>query len=174
MRNHNYHFRLSLLMLLFFLTGCATTNVPYNWLDNPEQTAAGSYGGWIDITTPTSRLSGELIAINGDTVFIVKDSLMQIMSADITKARLVYYDASSLAGQVILGTLSTASNGLFLVFTAPMWLIGGPLAARARTYEPILDYPEHSLPDFRPYARYPVSIPQGMDRSNIRIKMRHH
>jgi hypothetical protein len=174
MLNHNYYFHPSLFLAALLLIGCATTNAPYNWLDNPEQTAAGSYGGWIDIRTPTSRVSGELIAINGDTVFVVKDSLIQVMSADIIKARLVYYDASSLAGQVILGTLSTASNGLFLVFTAPMWLIGGPLAARARTYEPILDYPEHSLPDFRPYARYPVSIPQGMDRRDIKIKMRHH
>jgi hypothetical protein len=174
MLNHNHSCYLSLCLAALLLIGCATTNAPTNWLDDVEHAAAGSYGGWIDVRTATSRISGELIAINGDTVFVVRDSLMQIMSADVIRVRLVYYDASTLAGQVILGTLSTVSNGLFLIFTAPMWLIGGPLAAGARTYEPVLDYPEHSLPDFRPYARYPVSIPPGMDRSRIKLKIRHH
>ena len=170
MQNHNLPFKILVVGLCFLITNCATTNVPSHWLSEPEEVASDAYGGWIDIQSRENRIAGELVAISEDTVFVANSTLHTVASKDVLSARLVIYDASSMAGYVFLGTLSTISNGLFLIFTAPMWLIGGPIAAGSRSFDPIIDYPQRPLVDFKPFARYPQGLPSGLDRNAISMK----
>ena len=170
MQNHNFLNKFFCVVLCFLMTNCATTNAPSDWLSEPEQIASNGYGGWVDIKARESHIAGELIAISTDTVFVADREFHAVCSKDILSARLVTYDASSMAVYVILGTLLTISNGGFLIITAPMWLIGGSIAAASRSYDPIIDYPEKSLANFKPFARYPQGLPPDLDRGMIMMK----
>ena len=68
------------------------------------------------------------------------------------------------------GSLLTISNGLLLVFTFPLWLIGGTVASVSRSYDPVFTYPGTPLTEFAPYARYPQGLPPDLDRGTIRMK----
>jgi hypothetical protein len=170
MQNHNYSFKVLVVGLCFLMTNCATTSVPGDWLSKPDFVASDAYGGWIEIKSLENHIQGELIAIDEDTVFVANSTLQTIASKDILSARLVIYDAQSMGGWVLLGTLSTISHGLLLIFTTPMWLIGGTIAVVSRSYDPIIDYPQRPLVDFKAFARYPQGLPPNLDRNVIRMK----
>jgi hypothetical protein len=51
-------------------------------------------------------------------------------------------------------------------------MIGGSIATGSRSFEPIIDYPKKDLSRFLPFARYPQGLPDGIDRSQIRMKPR--
>lgn len=165
-------YSIAFVLACVFLTSCAVTHAPSRWLPSPEQTASDTYGSWIEINSRNGNIWGELIAVDNDTVFVADTTLHAIASTDILSARLVTYDKANLPGLVFLGTVSTLSNGLFLVFTAPMWLIGGSIAATIRSFDPIIDYPSKQLSNFVPFARFPQGLPQNIDRDSVRMKPR--
>ncbi len=167
----------AVLLLSLFALGCAVTTVPRGYLAGASDLPADVYGGWIELTCssvgkPAVRVSGELIAVGGDSVYVVNDSLRAIALADVTSGRLAAYgsDAIGLGVLVFVGTLSTISNGAWLVFTMPMWIIGGSAAVSVRTHEPLVDYPHRGWSSVAPFARYPQGLPPGLDRSRIKIK----
>jgi len=170
MQNHDMWHPITLVLISVFLTSCASTNVPSRWLPEAEQSPSSRYGAWVEVKSREGQVMGELIAINDDTVFVADDMLHVIGSADILSARLVAYDESSLGGYAFLGTVSTLSNGVLLIFTAPMWLIGGSIAASSRSYDPIIDYPNKPLKDFVPFARYPQGLHTDLNRDAIKMK----
>ncbi len=172
MQNHDLIHRVLSVVLCFLITSCATTKVPSHWLSEPEQTASDAYGGWINIESRENRIAGELIAISEDTVFIADSTFHAVGSKEILSARLVAYNAPRMGGYVLLGTISTISNGWFLIFTAPMWIVGGSIATTLRTFEPIIDYPERPLWVFIPFARYPQGLPPDLNRGLIVMKPR--
>ena len=89
----------------------------------------------------------------------------------ILKARLAYYDpGTEITTGAFLGPFVTLSNGWFLIFTAPMWILGGPIAASSRAFDPIVDYPKKPLADFAKYARFPQGIPPDLDRASVKMK----
>jgi hypothetical protein len=170
MQNHNFLYRVASAILSCLLISCATTNAPKRWLSEPEEVSLDAYGSWIDVRSQQNRISGELIAVTKDTLFVTDTVLHAIVSKDILSARLVTYHAGNLGGLVVFGTLSTISNGFYLLLTAPMWLIFGSGAAVYRSYEPIIDYPQKSIEHFKPFARYPQGLPANLDRRSISIK----
>jgi hypothetical protein len=151
--------------------GCASTNAPDRWLPEPENVPLDAYGSWMRVRSDSGQVLGELIAFAHDTVFVADSVLHAIPSGIIKTARLVKYDEAGLIGAAVpLGFLSTVSNGWYLVFTGPLWLIGGTIAAIARALDPIIDYPGEPLAAFRAYARFPQGLPTGIDRSSVRMK----
>lgn len=172
MQNHSILYSIATVLICAFLTSCASTKVPSRWLPEAEQSASNTYGGWVEVKSRQGQIMGELIALTEDTAFVAEETLRAIATTDIFSARLVTYDESSLGGYAFLGTLSTLSNGLLLIFTAPMWIIGGSVAATSRSYDPIIDYPKQPLKDFLPFARYPQGLPTDLDRDAIKMKPR--
>jgi hypothetical protein len=172
------HSRIPAALLCCLLLGsCASTIGPQDWLLEPGDTASDAHGGWLEIshaskTETPAQLRGELIAIHADSVFLAADALYALSRSDIESARLVMYNsnAGAMAGLVGLGTVSTLSNGAFLLFTAPLWLIGGNITVSARSSEPILSFPKHKWAQFVPYARFPQGLPAGIARSSIKMK----
>ena len=168
---------LTALLCCLLVAGCASTIGPQDWLPKPSDTATDAHGGWLEVSyasggkTP-AQLRGELIAIHADSVFVAADTLYAISRSDIKSARLVIYNsnAGAMAGLVGLGTVSTLSNGAFLVFTAPLWLIGGNITANARAAEPIFSFPKQDWAQFEPYARFPQGLPEAIDPSGIKRK----
>lgn len=159
------------------LTSCAASHAPRGWLPMPSALQTESYGGWLKLEylTPEKKkasLSGELLAINADSVFIAGEDFYVLALSTVKSARLENYQSHSdeISGLTLLGTLSTISNGLLLVFTAPMWIIGGSASAGSRSYEPIIDYPKREWRRLAAFARFPQGLPEGLDRRQIKMK----
>ncbi|MBI1807349.1 MAG: hypothetical protein HYR76_09900 [Ignavibacteria bacterium] len=171
MQNHNILYSIATVMICAFLTSCASTRAPSGWLPDADQARSSMFGGWVEIKSRQGQIWGELIAVSDDTVFVADTTLRAITSTEILSARLVTYDGGGLMGlSVLLGTLSTISNGGFLILTAPMWLIGGSIAATSRSYDPIIDYPAKPLKQFVPFARYPQGLPPNIDRTTVKMR----
>ena len=165
--------RAIVLFLSLSVFGCAVTHAPRGWLESPNALKTDAYGGWIYIKTNTEEyLAGELIAISSDSMFVANETFHAIARADIRSARLTAYKSNArlMGASVPLGTLLTVSNGAGLLFTAPMWIIGGTTAAIIRSHEPIIDYPDQGLNRFMPFARYPQGLPLRIDRKQITMK----
>lgn len=167
---------MSLVLLIFLVLGCATTHAPRNWLQNPEDLQTDAFGAWITVkTVDNQELAGELIAISADSVFIAGKTLTGIAKDSIKSARLVAYKskATGMAVFSVVMTLATPFiNGLYFVFTAPMWFFGGAIAASIRSYEPVLDYPGHDWEELALFARYPQGLPPGIERNKIKKKQK--
>jgi hypothetical protein len=174
MQNNNAISKVAILFACIFLTHCASTRSPSGWLTDPAELPSDVYGGWITIETDGDSFSGELIAVAKDTIFFADSCLHTIPVSGIHLARLAAYNPQVWVITVgtILGTLSTASNGAFLLLTAPMWIIGGTISGAARSWQPILDYPDEPIERLAAYARFPQGLPSKLARNAITMKAR--
>ncbi len=177
MRNHN---RLHCAVMLSFslLLGCAASHAPRGWLSNPAALPAESYGGWLKMNYATAAkkkatLAGELLAVSADSVFLLEKTFHAIALSDIKSARLEIYNSHSgdMGGLVFLGTLSTISNGVLLIVTAPLWILGGLGSTAARSHEPMIYFPKHDWSRLAAFARFPQGLPSGLDRRQIKMKL---
>jgi len=167
-------FRISVLFMSLCVAGCAVTHEPEGWLANPGAMQTDTYGGWVQVklnfaSEEKAELGGELIAIGKDSMYIANETFHSIAIFSIKSAQLVAYEphTEEMGGLFILGTLSSISNGVFLLITAPMWIMGGSLTTRARSYEPIVEYPKKELSRFAPFARFPQGLPAVVDRNQM-------
>ncbi|HEY5564790.1 MAG TPA: hypothetical protein VIL33_04305, partial [Rhodothermia bacterium] len=121
------------------------------------------------------HVMGELIAIGGDSMYVLTDAeFHSIPLQDIEAARLFYFDpkVSQHGVWVTLGFFSTLSHGFFLALTAPVWLIAGSAMVGARSREPLVRYKssrdsgkaEVVWREIAMYARFPQGLPDGAGR----------
>lgn len=158
-------------------TGCAGHKAPRGWLETPEKVRTDAYGAWIETICHRDErgvvsVSGELIAVSPDSVYIARDRMVAVARSSIERAKIVAYDASvgGLVVFTVIGTLATISHGWALVFSAPVWIIAGSIAAGVRSHDPIRSYPALTIDAFAPYARFPNGLPNTLDRRTIRAK----
>ncbi len=169
-------------MPVFLFSSCATVHAPNGWLPPGAKTLqTEAYGSWVNIRISNTdtrfedyQLSGEFIAVSNDSVFVLNQNQLIAVSIDnIQKARLVEYNshAGELGPLVLLGALSTASHGFYLLLTAPLlWILGGSLAVSSRSRDPILDYPKHSFSEMRKFARFPQGLPKNLNHNALKSK----
>ncbi len=156
--------------------GCAHNSAPEGWLPKPAEAQAGAYGGWMELSykqTTEQRADGELIAVSADSVWLLgEDQALVIPTTAVKRGKLTAYAAQKgpLALWTLLGTLSTISNGVGLIFTAPMWIIGGSLAVGSESRAPERKSPRLTWGELAPYARFPQGMPEGMDLSTLTAK----
>lgn len=157
--------------------GCGARNsAPAGWLPNPTEAQASAYGGWIELSydrTTEQRVEGELIAVSADSVWVLdRDQTLGIPTVDVKSGKLTAYTAQkgALKTWVVVGALSTLSNGGFLIFTAPMWIIGGSLAVGGESRAPERKSPPLGWGELAPFARFPQSMPEGIDLSTLKAK----
>jgi hypothetical protein len=171
MQNHKALFRIIVIFTSLVVVSCATNHIPSNWLPSAKETTSNIYGGWIEIKSRQSKLWGELIAVDKDTVFIADTSMRTVATNDILKAQLYTYKSETdiiTIIEVIAGTLSTITHGFRLILTAPLWIIFGPIAIIHRYNEPIISFPDKPLKDFTPFSRFPQGLPPKLNRSTIK------
>jgi hypothetical protein len=119
-------------------------------------------------------VQGELIALSPDRVFVLTDvGLLELPKTTISQAKLTAYDSGAVALGVwtFLGTLSTISHGVFLIISAPVWVIGGSAITAVQSHKPVISYPKNSWEAFQRYARFPQGLPQGLERSSLLPKL---
>jgi hypothetical protein len=157
--------------------GCAAGNsAPDGWLPKPAEAQAGAYGGWIELSydqPSEQRVDGELIAVSGDSVWVLSGSQgLVIPTAGVKRGKLTAYAAQkgAVTTWAVLGTLSTISNGLLLLFTAPLWIIVGPVAVESEVRAPQRKSPPLAWGELAPFARFPQGMPEGIDLSTLKAK----
>lgn len=169
------------------LAACVSNPAPSGWLPPAEIVAREAYGGWIVADTArdpqrgwyatgassSAGVEGELIAVDPDTVFVMSRTVLVALPKEAVRdATLFAYDAQvgSLAGWAVLGTLSTVSNGVGLVLTAPLWIIVSSGAMASRSRAPMVELAEQGdrWAGLRLYARFPQGMLPGLDRGALR------
>ncbi|HEU5304619.1 MAG TPA: hypothetical protein VFU40_08245 [Gemmatimonadales bacterium] len=165
------------LGLVAACAGCATNSAPEGWLLKPTDAQSAAYGGWIELTygmEAKRRADGELIAVSADSVWVLgQGQALVIPTAAVAKGKLTAYAAQkgSLTAWTIAGSLATISNGAFLIFTAPMWIIGGSLAVGSESRAPERSSPPLGWGELAPFARFPQGMPAGLDLTMLEARM---
>ena len=160
---------------------CTTVRTPAGFLPNRKEVQYDSQGGWMALIYHSSYNSsliangGELIAIDKDSVYILSpdENFTIISTNNIEQAALVIYkrDPKGFVIWWILGTLSTISNGLFAIFTAPLWLITGTTVTATEASRPNkLYYPGTPWQEMGKFARFPQGIPEGLNPKELKYK----
>ncbi|MCJ7554813.1 MAG: hypothetical protein MUO34_13135 [Ignavibacteriaceae bacterium] len=178
---HNKVIKLTCFLSFLFINSCAITYAPTDWLPDTKDVASETYGGWITVTALSANekvfeYSGEFIAVDENNVYLLYDSVYIISKTDIQKSVLEIDEKNSIEYGLwaLGGTLSTISNGKFLVITAPLWLLGGIPSAAGESYR---DYYEAEYPDsvywesVSKFARFPQGLPDGVHYNELKAKV---
>ena len=163
----------SVWVILLLVAGCVSSSTaPENFLAPVDEAGRHPFGGWIEVVTDENDapVTGELLAVHEDSIFVLGPELIAIAHADVSEASMYAYNArfSRLAGWSAAGTLGTLSHGLFLVFTGPIWIITGTTAAGIQSRQPRLRRSaDDSWNAFRLYSRFPAGLPPDMPRGAL-------
>jgi len=159
------------LALVTTLSACASNPAPRRWLAPAREAQSDPYGAWIVLRAEarTVLTSGELLAVETDSVFVLSENghVEGVPRHAIADATIAYYDSEwgTTAAWAAAGTLSTLSHGYGLVFTAPVWLLVGTIAAGTDSRAPLLtvNSPVRWV-QAQAYARFPGGLPAGLPR----------
>jgi hypothetical protein len=151
---------------------CARNSAPKGWLPRPKEAQGAAYGGWIELSYLEAgqqrRADGELIAVTADSVWVLTENQgLVIPTAAVRKGKLIGYAAQNLTAWALVGALSTASNGAFLIFTMPMWIIGGSLTKGSESRAAERKSPQLPWADLASFARFPQGFPEGIEFSGL-------
>jgi hypothetical protein len=163
----------SMVLIAWAGAACAGHTAPAGFLPDADAAGRHLFGGWVDVTFGDAAVrrsaKGELIAVGRDSLWVLTDGgVVPIPTGEVVEGQLAGYQADGLGGAVALGVLSTASNGWFLVLTAPMWLIGGGIAANSQSKQGLEDLPAMEWADLARFARFPQGVPESVDLSSLR------
>jgi hypothetical protein len=171
---------------LLLLEGCKTSEIPVAYQLSPNEVKRGITGSWTKIVLrkseleSRSELSGELIAVQADTLFILTETKLEAVSSkSIDEAILQIYTNQAkkmvtITGLIyapnILGAIGR-SSGAYLVLGIP-WILTGTLVAISEGYDDsnLLVFPaKNPLNDFKKFARFPKGMPAGIDRRRFHL-----
>jgi hypothetical protein len=160
------------LLPLLLMVSCAPLQAPFA-LSTAREVPESPRGAWIEVETKSGKwISGELISVSEKGIFIELGNLYVIGWEDVKRARLVRYRPGGWWGLTVwtvVGTASTLSHGLYLIYTAPAWLVLGAISRVIATREPVYECSD----DFRkciPFSRYPQGIPVELEQKAIRYR----
>jgi hypothetical protein len=154
--------------------GCSLSHAPKNWLPARPQAGEDPFGAWVDVWIADREppLSGELIAVNADSLYLLADSgLKGLEWKEAKKYRIAFYRSEGAHQGMIVFTsmLGTLSHGGVLLLSAPIWASVGGLTAALAPLEPI--YSSGSWETFAPFSRFPQGIPSSLDRGRLLPKL---
>ena len=167
--------------LSVLLTACAGNTSPPGFLVGPRIAQSQAYGGWVELRVANgTSVDGEMIAVTADSVWVLgvgrEGAVAPVVLpvASIREGKLTINDAEvgNVAGMTALGVLSTISNGLVLILTAPVWIIVGTAAGSAQSYTPQRRVPPLRWAELNASARFPQGMPSGVSLAQLRPKPR--
>ena len=173
-------------LLGVLVSGCAGTGAPGGWLPSAAATQEEAHGAWIQVERLSDNYKviiteGELIAVHEDTVFVLvsdtlEGDLVAIPRTESLEVKLGTYDPSTggIVGWTLLGSVSTISHGVNLIFTLPIWIITGTVVGNTARSSAIERYPGDfdwdSLSSLRVFARFPQGLTESIDRAALEPK----
>lgn len=181
MFTHKTIFNFFVFIIALVISGCAASYAPDDWLPDTGEIPQNSYGGWITVVSDEGNVeseekwlqySGEFIAVNKESIYLLYDSLYIIRKDKIVSStiELDQKNTTLYGAWVAGGSAATLSHGGFAIFTLPMWMIGGISAVSG---ESLRDRYEEEYPDetywssVTKYCRFPQGV-EGIDLSNLR------
>jgi hypothetical protein len=118
--------------------------------------------------------AGELIAVAGDTLFVLTGSQLHAITAGSIRdaqVSILSPNAEFLGAWMAIGTLTSISHGWYMIFTIPAWLIVGTISTAGQTWQGKLFYPsEGPLSAFSIYARFPQGLPPEAKDAGMMMK----
>lgn len=170
------------------LCSCNTARIPTEYRFKPKEVEKTTTGCWIDIITspankslPGIKISGELIAIQYDTIYLLTEiQLNGIPESEVKNAVLYIYNNQ--AGPFMLATVlllipniiaAIANNEAYFLLLDVPWLIGGTFISinESTRGSHQLKYPEkNNLDDIGKFARFPQGIPPGLNKDKLHLK----
>lgn len=174
---------LAIFTCILFLSGCSIARIPVSYRFNPRNLNKQISGNWIEITPvllSEVKLSGELIAIQSDTVYVLTDKkLSDIPLNKIGEATLyIYYNNAGMyafaTGLLFLPDViaAMANNiGGFLAIGAPWAVTGSIITYLVGTNNSnLMIYPfKNHIEDFKKFARFPQGMPAGIVKDKLRL-----
>jgi hypothetical protein len=162
------------------VVACAVHTAPLGFLPTPQEAQSSAHGGWIELTLSGDQeerlVEGELLAVTADSVWVLGVAGgaggVVVPTADVVRGRLTAYrwPSGQVTGWTVLGSFSTISNGLFLVFTAPAWIITGSLAGGAESRAAMRQVPPLEWATLAQFARFPQGISPGLSWESLQPK----
>lgn len=165
--------------------GCASNPAPHGFLSEAGQEVYDARGAWIELDLVSSvsglaEVGGELLATDTDSVHVLvpvtRDSqrgrVLSFEWAQVGHWRARAYDpgTGTYSAMMLAGTVSTLSHGLFLVISAPVWLIVGSAITGGESRR--ADYDEaYSQSNLRPWARFPQGLPADLDVEGLTLRL---
>jgi hypothetical protein len=125
-----------------------------------------------------TALEGELIAVDDDSMYVVRNvGIVSVPATDVRRILLQVHGSSTaaVAAWAVVGTLSTASHGLYSMISAPLWILGSTVAGveasklGKQKHEPPVRWPQVAQ-SLQPFARFPGGLPSSVDRRNLILK----
>jgi len=179
----------TILLLLFCLAlmpECQKGTIPESYMPAPDAATMSIKGSWIvlnidydSLPIADKSISGELIAIQADTVYLLTDvALIAVNRRMITSAVLYPFKPQTSIAPIIAGLSSLPSvigaiakdDGAFLLLGVPV-LITGAVMSAIESVGNVMKYPaRHTLNDLTKFARFPQGLPSGLDPEKLRLK----
>jgi hypothetical protein len=151
---------------VLLLAACVHNPAPAAWLHPPDRVLEDPYGAWIAlrVRTDSQPVAGEFLAVTADTVWVhaLDGAVRRVPTASVVHGRVAIYDARAWRFGVwtAVGIASTASHGIYLIFTAPLWGLVGTAATVGQARSAMVDI--RSPTDWsrvERWARYPGGPP---------------
>jgi len=163
--------RKSKILIAIFLSvfiSCAPRYSPL--VPELKEVPSNPYGSFIEIELVNGNIvSGELIAVSNDTVFVYGFANFEILDIrEIKSAKVIIYRKHNILGYIIwglVGTLSTVTHGWGAYITAPAWILGTMIAVIIKSSEENeINYPDISLTYLARFSRYPQGLPPDLKK----------
>jgi hypothetical protein len=156
------------------LCGCGATNpAPAEWRPQAVAAQRSTRGGWIQVDgidrSGKDLAHGELIAIDPAAIHVLTAAgLQSIPRAAVRRITVVGYGnrTGTLTIWAVAGGVSTLSHGGYLLFTAPMWIIGGVISHHKENSAGVW----HDAEIARRFARFPQGLPPDLDPAALVIQ----
>ena len=157
--------RAKCVFLLSALLGCASNTAPHDFLMTPAEAREMAFGGWMELDLTSERVEGELLAVTADSVWVMTaQGGRAIATTAVRTGKLTGYKGQQgmISGYTALGVVSTLSNGVALILTAPLWIIVGTTAASNESRAPQRIRPDagRTWPELALFARFPQGMPE--------------
>jgi hypothetical protein len=173
--------------LILFLSGCSTVRIPSNYRYSVRQVKREITGSWIHIklklranTDQETELSGELIAIQSDTIYVITpQGFKGVQISKIDEADLHMFMNQPGLYAAVTGLLYLPDLIASVVFDMPgflilgvPWIITGSIVtfSEGSNHSNVLNYPTFcTLEELRKFSRFPQGMPPDIDKTRIHL-----
>jgi hypothetical protein len=175
-----------ILLGAWLLSGCAPpkyAQAPKNAVPNRDRLPEDVYGGYITLTSRDSViLTGELIGMRNDSLFILSEKMTSVHRNNVVKARVIVHLPNNYKGT---GIALTGASGLVIIQAAEyegalglglgsMLLNGIGLVSAQETENMKINYYDWSegWEKVIIYSRFPNGIPETLKLSELTARMK--
>jgi hypothetical protein len=161
-----------LIAVFAMCASCASMKAPSGTVPTRKGLEKEAYGAWMTLTLDGSVVSGELIAVDNDSIYVLPENgLQKFATSSVDTAKMVLYrpDTGKYIAWTAVTSVATIANGAFLVITFPITVITGVVTSSVEGDRiNFLDRATASWEEMSKFARFPQGLPPGIDLGSLR------